>query len=124
MTWNDIIFMLPEIVIAIGASLMLVMPVTGLRTVISAKWAMMFVLAVTAASLIWSSWTAGDIAQTHYFARMFALDAFSIFFKLLFIGAIVVVVLLSDDYFRETRYSTWEYYSLLGFALCGMMFMA
>src|SRR5437763_6047467 len=54
---------------------------------------------------------------------MFALDAFSIFFKLLFIAAIGMIVLLSDDFLRESRYSAWEYYSLLGFALCGMMFM-
>jgi len=34
-----------------------------------------------------------------------------------------MIVLLSDDYLRGTRYSAWEYYSLLAFALCGMMFM-
>jgi NADH-quinone oxidoreductase subunit N len=55
---------------------------------------------------------------------MFALDAFSIFFKLLFIVTIAMIALLSDDYLRNSRYSPWEYYSLLAFALCGMMFMA
>src|SRR5687768_691513 len=55
---------------------------------------------------------------------MFALDSFSIFFKLLFIVTIAMVVLLSDDFLRGSRYSHWEYYSLLAFALCGMMFMA
>src|SRR5687768_10149416 len=55
---------------------------------------------------------------------MFALDPFSIFFKLLFIVTIACVVLLSDGFFKGTRYSPWEYYSLLAFALCGMMFMA
>jgi NADH-quinone oxidoreductase subunit N len=54
---------------------------------------------------------------------MFALDTFAIFFKLLFIAIIAMVTLLSDDYLRESRYSVWEYYSLLAFALCGMMFM-
>jgi len=34
-----------------------------------------------------------------------------------------MLVLLSDDYLRSSRYSPWEYYSLLAFALCGMMFM-
>src|SRR5687768_13916432 len=54
---------------------------------------------------------------------MFALDSFSIFFKLLFIVTIACIVLLSDDFFKGTRYAAWEYYSLLAFALCGMMFM-
>jgi len=55
---------------------------------------------------------------------MFALDPFSIFFKLLFIGAIGILAMLSEDFLAESRYSPWEYYSLLAFALCGMMFMA
>src|SRR6266571_9113197 len=54
---------------------------------------------------------------------MFALDAFSIFFKLVFIVVIAMITLLSDDFLRESRYSPWEYYSLLAFALCGMLFM-
>src|SRR4051812_4347193 len=124
MSWNDVIFLLPEIIIAIGASLLLIAPVTGLRDTASAKWSMIGVLTITAGSLIACSWAVTDLHQTHYFARMFALDAFSIFFKLLFVGAMAVIVLLSDDFLRETRYSTWEYYSLLGFALIGMMFMA
>jgi len=124
MNWNDVIFLLPEIIIATGASLLLIAPVTGLRDSISSKWAMLGVLAITAASLIACSWAVTDLPQTPTFARMFALDGFSIFFKLLFIAAMAVIVLLSDDFLRETRYSTWEFYSLLGFALCGMMFMA
>jgi NADH-quinone oxidoreductase subunit N len=124
MNWNDLIFLLPEIIIATGASLMLIAPVTGIREAVSAKWAMLAVLAITAGSLIACSWAVTDLNQSTYFGRMFALDGFSIFFKLLFIGAIAVIVLLSDDYLQETRYSAWEYYSLIGFALCGMMFMA
>jgi len=123
MNWNDLIFLLPEIIIATGASLLLIAPVTGLRDSVSAKWAMIAVLVITAGSLIACSWAVVDLPQSTYFARMFALDAFSIFFKLLFIGALAVITLLSDDFLRETRYSAWEYYSLLGFALCGMMFM-
>src|SRR5947209_15306861 len=104
MNGYDIIFMLPEIIIAIGASLMLIAPVSGFRETTSAKWAMLGILGVTAGSLIACSWAVTDLHQTHYFARMFALDAFSIFFKLLFIGAMAVIVLLSDDFLRETRY--------------------
>jgi NADH-quinone oxidoreductase subunit N len=85
---------------------------------------MLALLAVSALAVVFSSNAVADIEQTRGFAAMFALDAFSVFFKLLFIVAIALVVLLSDAYLEGTRYSAWEYYSLLAFALCGMMFMA
>jgi NADH-quinone oxidoreductase subunit N len=64
-----------------------------------------------------------SVEQTVAFSRMFALDAFSIFFKALLIVTIAVITLLSDLYLQRARYASWEYYSLLAFALCGMMFM-
>jgi len=126
MSWSDCVLLLPEIVLILGASALLVAPVIGKRSGgDSAKWVMIFILAVTAATLIACSWAVDDASfkVTRGMNAMFALDAFAIFFKLLFIAAIGMVVLLSDDFLRESRYSTWEYYSLLGFALCGMMFM-
>lgn len=125
MTWSDTLFLLPEVIVAIGASLLLLAPVTGFggpaRT---AKWSMLALLAIAAGSLFACSWAVQGIEQTTLFAEMFALDAFSIFFKLLFIATIAMVVILSDGFIEGTRYSAWEYYSLIGFALCGMMFMA
>jgi NADH-quinone oxidoreductase subunit N len=35
-----------------------------------------------------------------------------------------LITLLSEDFLADSRYSPWEYYSLMAFALCGMMFMA
>src|ERR1043166_5634540 len=123
MTWNDTIYIIPEIVIAIGASLLLIAPVVGARKSNSAaKWWMLIVLALTAAAVIICAGV--DVPQTRGFAKMFALDSFAFFFKLLFIAAIALVTLLSEDFLRDSRYSPWEYYSLLAFALCGMMFMA
>ncbi|MDQ6800203.1 MAG: NADH-quinone oxidoreductase subunit N [Acidobacteriota bacterium] len=125
MTWNDVVFMLPEIILSIGASLLLIAPVVGWRRKErSAKWAMLILLAITAGSVILCSNVVENLPQTAAFSSMFALDGFSIFFKLLFIVAIAMVALLSDDFLRESRYSAWEYYSLLAFALVGMMFMA
>ena len=130
MTWGDTVYLLPEIVISIGACLLLIAPVirrAGVppapRGSSSAKWSMLALLALTAIAVIASSWLVADIDQTKTFASMFALDAFSIFFKLLFIVTIAMIVLLSDSYITGSRYSPWEYYSLLAFALCGMMFM-
>jgi NADH-quinone oxidoreductase subunit N len=122
--WNDSIVLLPEVVVAIGASVLLIAPVTGARRDgAAAKWLMLFLLAITAGSVIACSHAAENLTLSHGFREMFALDTFAIFFKLLFIAVIGMVTLLSDDYLRESRYSVWEYYSLLGFALCGMMFM-
>src|SRR5437870_5344201 len=115
MTWNDALFLLPEIVLSIGASLLLIAPVSGFKDPRSAKWMMMAVLAITAGSLIAASHavTVGTVNQSPWFGAMFALDSFSIFFKLLFIVVIAMVTLLSDDFLRNSRYSPWEYYSLL-----------
>ena len=124
MTWNDLAYLAPEIILSIGASVLLIAPVIGHRSRhTSAKWVMLFVLVLTAISVVISSHAVESIDQTRAFGGMFALDAFSIFFKLLFIAAIAMVTLLSDDFLRESNYSPWEYYSLLAFALTGMMFM-
>ncbi|HEX7677577.1 MAG TPA: proton-conducting transporter membrane subunit, partial [Thermoanaerobaculia bacterium] len=125
MTWNDMIYLLPEIVLTAGASVLLLVPVMGSRgTKLSAKWMMLSILILTALTLFYSSHAVETIDQSRQLQAMFALDAFSIFFKMLFIAAIAMLVMMSDDFLAESRYSPWEYYSLLGFALCGMMFMA
>lgn len=124
MNWNDAVVLIPEIVLAIGASVLLIAPVIGGKTYdAAAKWWMLFLLAVTAGSVIACSHAAEVIRLSRGFRTMFALDTFSIFFKLLFLAVIALVTLLSDDFLRESRYSVWEYYSLLAFALCGMFFM-
>ena len=124
MTWSDVVFLLPEIILSIGACLLLIAPVVGWRErEISARWAMLLLLGITAVAVAGcSNWVEG-LPQSQSLAGMFALDSFSIFFKLIFIAAIAMITLLSDDFLRESRYSVWEYYSLLAFALCGMMFM-
>ena len=127
MTWNDSVFLLPEIILTIGACFLLVAPVIGGRGAgaeRTAKWSMLALLAVTGVAVIVCSNVVARVPQTPAFGQMFALDAFSIFFKLLFIVIIAMVTLLSDDFLRESRYSAWEYYCLLAFALTGMMFMA
>ncbi len=124
MTWNDLVYLAPEIILTIGASILLVMPVIGRRGAdAAAKTYMLVLLAITGIAVIVCSHAVIDILQSRQLQSMFALDAFSIFFKVLFVAAIALITLLSDDFLSEARYSRWEYYSLLGFALCGMMFM-
>jgi NADH:ubiquinone oxidoreductase subunit 2 (subunit N) len=105
MTWSDTVYLLPEIIIAIGACVLLIVPVTRLRGQgTAAKWTMLAVLAITAASVVVCSNVVADIDdQTATFASMFALDGFAIFFKLLFIVTMAMLTLLSDDFLRGTR---------------------
>jgi len=125
MTWADILLLLPELIVATGASILLIVPVLGGRARgHMAKWAMLALMAVTAIAVIGSTYAVAGVRQTPTFRAMFVVDAFSVFFKLLFVVVIALVTLLSEDFLSEERYSTWEYYSLLAFALCGMMFMA
>jgi NADH-quinone oxidoreductase subunit N len=124
MKWDDLIFIAPEVILSIGACLLLVLPVIGKRRgERMAKVWMLGILAITFASVIVCSNLVETTAQSYAFGAMFVLDAYSIFFKLLFIGAVAMIVLLSDDFLCEGRYSQYEYYTLLAFALCGMMFM-
>jgi len=125
MTLSDTIYLLPELIVSAGAMLLLIAPVVWRRVgQRAAKWVMLGLLVVTAASIVYCSWAVANVTPSAMFGAMFTLDAFAIFFKLLFVLTIAMIVLLSDDYLAGTRYSSWEYYSLLAFALCGMMFMA
>src|SRR6058998_387598 len=102
MTWSDLVYIAPEIILTIGASLLLVMPVIRRGSDAVAKTFMLVLLAVTAISVIVCSWAVVDIPQSRGLQAMFALDAFSIFFKLLFVAVIPLTTLLSDDFLTDS----------------------
>ncbi|MGK2858489.1 MAG: NADH-quinone oxidoreductase subunit N [Thermoanaerobaculia bacterium] len=121
MTWADLAFLLPEIVLAIGGCVLLLAPVMGGgNNGIAAKWTMLVVLAATTMAVFVA---AGAGTPTDALGTLFVVDAFAVFFKLLFIVIIALVALLSAEFLQDREYSAWEYYSLMTFALCGMMFM-
>jgi NADH-quinone oxidoreductase subunit N len=123
MKWSDVVFLAPEIVIALGAIWLLLAPFVFRRPNVSAaKWQTLLILAATAATVFWAAGAHPEPA-TEMLAAMFVTDGFATFFKLLLIAATALVVLLSEDFLRGGGYSAWEYFSLLGFALCGTMFM-
>lgn len=127
MNWNDALYLLPEIVLCTGGLILLIAPLfgrPGRDEGIAAKWSMLILLALTAASVLLVSSASNDVGSSAMLAAMFALDNFAVFFKLLFVAAIAMVVLLSQDFLREEKYSAWEYYALVTFALTGMFFMA
>jgi NADH-quinone oxidoreductase subunit N len=122
MTWADLLFLLPEIVLSIGGCILLLAPVLGGRNNgVAAKWSMLLLLVATTAAVFVAA-DAGTPSDA--LGGLFVADAFAIFFKLLFVVVIAMVTLLSAEFLSDGRYSAWEYYSLMAFALCGMMFMA
>lgn len=124
MTWSDLTYLAPEIVLSIGACWLLLAPFMFRSAGVgAAKWQTLAVLGLTAAAVVWASNAVTGVEQSAMLRNMFVLDGFAVFFKLLFIAAIALVVLLSEDYLREESYSAWEYFSLMAFALCGMLFM-
>lgn len=126
MIWSDLLFILPELILTIGASALLLLPLFGDRQENGslAKWITLLLLGMTAASVIACTHLVSGVTATSTLQAMFAFDAFAVFFKLLFVATMIMIVLISEDYLREEGYSPWEYYALLLFALCGMSFMA
>jgi NADH-quinone oxidoreductase subunit N len=124
MKWSDLLFLLPELVLATGACLLLLAPTLPFgKNQRAARWWMLALMALTLGAILYASEAVEGVRQTPIFRDMFVLDGFAIFFKVLLTISIAVVAMLSTDYLREERYSAWEYFALLAFALCGMTFM-
>jgi NADH-quinone oxidoreductase subunit N len=59
-----------------------------------------------------------------FFNDMFRVDNFAIFFKLLFLGVALLLILASKDYVSNFKRFQGEYYALILIATIGMMLMA
>jgi NADH-quinone oxidoreductase subunit N len=60
----------------------------------------------------------------YFFNDMFRVDNFAVFFKLLFLGVALLLVLASKDYVSNFKRFQGEYYALILIATLGMMLMA
>jgi NADH-quinone oxidoreductase subunit N len=58
------------------------------------------------------------------FSGMFVLDDYAIFFKMIFFIAAALAIMISSKYLKMEGVEYGEYYSLILFAVCGMMIMA
>ncbi len=116
----DFYLLLPETVLTIGAILVLVADALLPRE--RQGWAIGLALAVIGATVA-AVLVVGDPHAT--VARgLFAVDAFGVFFKLLFLGASAVTLLMSVRYLRIQRAATATYAFLVLTAALGMMVMA
>ncbi|MDQ6988861.1 MAG: NADH-quinone oxidoreductase subunit NuoN [Mariprofundaceae bacterium] len=110
---------LPEIILATMAMVTLMMSVflSPARQSIVA-WVSIATCFVTAAAVLYASGSAGLTTFYGYFV----LDPFAAFAKLLMIIATVFAMFLSLDYMKK-EVNVGEYYTLMLFALLGMMLM-
>lgn len=66
-----------------------------------------------------------DVTETQYAAgNMYVLDAFALYFKRFFLVAAIFVLVMAAEFADRVESGTSEYYSLILFALAGMMFAA
>jgi NADH-quinone oxidoreductase subunit N len=119
-TFHDFYFLLPEIVLTGGLLLLLV-----IDTILPRErqawlaWFSLGVLGATAAALTPFAGLAATAAR-----GLVAVDGFALFFKVLFLGAAAVTILLSKQYLEVEGARPGEFYFLILCATLGMMFMA
>src|SRR5947207_5268569 len=119
---SDFWYILPELVLTAGALVLLIVDV-ALRTQARSAplaWVTLIVLAATAVSL-WP-FTSTEVVVAH---GLLAVDRFALFFKVVFLVAAAITVLMSTRYLQvEGAQSPGEYYFLILCATLGMMVMA
>ena len=111
--------LLPEIILLITAIAVIILDLfierKGLLTVVSIAG-----LAIAAGFAI----TMWGTAPQAIWNNMLAVDNFALFFKLLFLGISVLVILVSVDYVSKFTHFRGEYHALVLLATLGMMLMA
>jgi NADH-quinone oxidoreductase subunit N len=116
---SDFYYILPELVLSAGALVVLVADVLMPRRTSALTWVTLAVLGATLASL--APFTQTDVVIAN---GLIAVDAFALFFKLVFLIAAVLTVLISARYLEIEGASPGEYYFLILCATLGMMVMA
>src|SRR5689334_12703206 len=117
---SDFYYILPELVLTGGALLVLVVDVLlppARRGALA--WVTLFVIGATLASLAPFVNTHVEVAQ-----GLLAVDRFALFFKIIFLVAAGITVLMSISYLEVEGASPGEYYFLILCATLGMMIMA
>jgi NADH-quinone oxidoreductase subunit N len=117
---TDFYYLLPEIVLTVGALILLLADLIVPRDKQSVlAWVALAVLAATGVALV-------PVADAHVQIShgLIAVDRFALFFKVIFLGAAALTVLMSVRYLEVEGTRAGEYYFLILCATLGMMFMA
>ena len=117
---SEILALWPEILLSLAACAMLVFDLlTDQARKAVLGWIAFGAVAVTLLGTLLYPPQGGSI-----FAGMFLADGYAAFFKVLFLIATALTVLISLRYLDDEGIHRGEYYALLLFATVGMMFMA
>jgi NADH-quinone oxidoreductase subunit N len=116
---SDFYYILPELVLTAGALLVLVADVLLPRGSRTLTWITVAVLAATTLSLAPFANVKVEVAH-----GLIAVDQFALFFKLVFLLAAILTVLMSMSYLEIEGASPGEYYFLILCSTLGMMIMA
>jgi NADH-quinone oxidoreductase subunit N len=117
---SDFYYILPELVMTAGSLLVLIADVALPRAQrASLGWVTLAVIAATGLSLVPFASTRVEVAH-----GLIAVDQFALFFKIVFLLAAAITVLMSMRYLAVEGASPGEYYFLILCATLGMMIMA
>jgi NADH-quinone oxidoreductase subunit N len=117
---QDFQYILPEIVLTAGALLLLIVDMfTSRQHQRVLGWCALAVLGATALTLL--PFSGANLVVSR---GLLAIDGFAFFFKLIFLGAAAITVLMSSSYLEAEGLKVGEYYFLILCATLGMMFMA
>ncbi len=120
-TDSNLITILPELIVALTALLVLVLDLVidrDRRDYMAYVGILGLIGAAVADGLIWSNGAASSA-----FNGAVTLDGFTLFTNLVFLTVGALVLLISPDYLRREGLSLSEYYVLILAAVCGMMLM-
>ena len=117
---SDFYYILPEIVLSIGAMLILVADVYVARERRS------LVTGLSVAVVVATALAVVVVGNPHVTVSrgLMSIDAFGVFFKLLFLGAAALTLLMSGPYLEVEDTPAGAYCFLVLAATLGMMFMA
>lgn len=115
----DLTLFIPEITLAAFAIVVILLDL-AVRQKSVLRWVSLagLVIAGGVAIAMWG----GDYSPQ--FNNMLAVDNFAIFFKILFAGVAILVILATADYAKKFEHFQGEYYALILLSTLGMMLMA
>ena len=118
----DAYYLLPELIVAAGAIVLLGLEIKAARRRLDDRWSFWIALGfVTAAGVMIAATSGAEVAIAR---GMFVVDGFATFFKLLFVLAAALTILMSRRYLSIEQARPGEYYFLVLNATLGMMVMA
>ncbi len=125
MLLTDLLHLSPLLIVA-GCGLVCLLIGAFVRQGSKAYLAWMSAAAYAVAGVAtWWLWRRGEVAlQTPFLSDMFLVGPFGLFWTALALGCGALVVVMSADHLGENDCDHGEYYSLVSFALVGMLVMA